>query len=89
MSILRATAMMAFILPARDRTRWNMIGRASTASRTRCRCPNGPRPALIRWAVRPMAAEYDVFLSHDGVDKAAVAAIAVRLRDAGLRPFFD
>lgn len=36
-----------------------------------------------------MAAEYDVFLSHDGADKAAVEAIATRLRDAGLRPFFE
>ena len=36
-----------------------------------------------------MAAEYDVFLSHDGADKAAVEAIAVQLRDEGLRPFFD
>lgn len=37
-----------------------------------------------------MADEYDVFLSHSSVDKPAVEAIAVRLRDeAGLRPFLD
>jgi hypothetical protein len=38
---------------------------------------------------RPMTA-YDVFLSHDGADKAAVEEIALRLLDeAGLRPFLD
>lgn len=36
-----------------------------------------------------MPPEYDVFLSYDGADKAAVEEIAVRLRDAALRPFFD
>jgi hypothetical protein len=36
-----------------------------------------------------MAGEYDVFLSHDGADKGAVETIAVRLQEAGLRPFFD
>jgi len=40
--------------------------------------------------VAPMADEYDVFLSHNGADKAAVEEIALRLLDeAGLRPFLD
>lgn len=32
---------------------------------------------------------YDVFLSHNNADIAAVERIAVRLREAGLRPFLD
>ena len=35
-------------------------------------------------------ATYDVFLSHNNADKAAVEALARRLEDeAGLRPFLD
>jgi len=37
-----------------------------------------------------MSDEHDVFLSHNGVDKVAVEAVAERLRDeAGLHPFLD
>jgi hypothetical protein len=32
---------------------------------------------------------YDVFLSHNGADKAAVLELARRLREAGIEPFFD
>jgi WD40 repeat protein len=35
------------------------------------------------------ATGYDVFLSHNGADKAAVQDIALRLRQAGIEPFFD
>jgi TIR domain/SIR2-like domain len=33
--------------------------------------------------------QYDVFLSHRGADKALVAALAIRLRAEGLKPFLD
>jgi hypothetical protein len=36
-----------------------------------------------------MREEYDVFLSHNSQDKAEVETVAVWLRDAELRPFFD
>ncbi len=32
--------------------------------------------------------EYDVFLCHSSADSGAIESIAVRLREAGLRPFF-
>ncbi len=35
------------------------------------------------------AVRHDVFLSHDGADKDAVAQIAARLRDDGVSPFLD
>ena len=36
-----------------------------------------------------MPSTYDVFLSHNSDNKAAVAALAHRLREEGLRPFLD
>jgi hypothetical protein len=36
-----------------------------------------------------IGAQFDVFLSHNNVDKPAVEALARKLRDVGLNPWFD
>ncbi len=38
---------------------------------------------------RPLPSRYDVFLSHNSRDKAAVEKLAQRLHAAGIRPFLD
>jgi hypothetical protein len=36
-----------------------------------------------------MSQEYDVFISYSSRDRAMAEELAIRLREAGLSPFFD
>lgn len=47
----------------------------------------GPEPWLADGS--HFMTTYDVFLSHNDADRAAVAAVAAKLVEAGLRPFLD
>jgi small GTP-binding protein len=64
---------------------------AMVASRMDANAKAGRHRITAEWVIKAKEAEgkYDVFLSHSSKDKAAVEAIARKLKSVGIRPWLD
>ena len=64
---------------------------AAVAEQMDANAKAGRQRITAEWAIKAKEAEgkYDVFLSHNSKDKAAVEEIARRLKSVGIRPWLD